>query len=492
MGHFFVYILKAALCLTLLYLPFIWLLRNETLARFNRIVLLCIMTASFLLPLCHLSWPATQETPAAYIHTVQAVEQMADVRLVYENGSTNAPAFDYRSLILLIYIIGIAVCTVYKLADLVRMLRFIPKGCLWTLEENGLHIYCHIRPVAPFSWMNRVVISEQDYTEHGETILMHERAHAKLGHTWDVLMVTVAEILLWFNPFIWLLADDLQAIHEYEADESVLRSGADAHSYQLLMIRKAAGSVSYAFANSFNHSLTKKRITMMLQKKSSKWTRAKVLYVLPVAAISLCAFATPEFISGTEPFSDAKVSKSNPSLQASAPEVVIVAYRPHPQEAIKTDSTTTPADDGVTVFFIDRKQASEKEFLTALENDKDHRYSVYVIKDNPESVKSLFNVEADHAMFLVSNAVSDEEGAVYLDADKGQGYMEIKEKAAKSMLDENKAFFLNGVQVSREDIKKIKTEDIANLWVIENPELIKKHVGDIGATALVFISTQKK
>lgn len=411
MGHFFVYILKTAVCLAMLYLPFIWLLRNETIARFNRIVLLCITVASFLLPLCRLSWPATPQTPSAYIHTVQAVEQMADVRLVYEDGGANAPAFDYRSLILLIYITGVAVCTVCKLTDLVRMLRFIPKGCLWTLEENGLHIYCHIRPVAPFSWMNRVVISEQDYTEHGETILMHERAHARLGHTWDVLVVTAAEILLWFNPCIWLLADDLQAVHEYEADGSVLRSGADACSYQLLIIRKAAGSVSYAFANSFNHSLTKRRITMMLQKKSSKWTRAKVLYVLPVAAISLCAFATPEFINDTEPFSEAKVSNSNLSLQVSAPEVVVVALRPRPQEAIKTDSTATLADDGVTVFFIDGKQASEKECLATLENDKAHRYSVYVIKDNPERVKSLFNVEADHATFLVSKAVSDEEGA---------------------------------------------------------------------------------
>ena len=55
------------------------------------------------------------------------------------------------------------------------------------------------------------------------------------------------------------------------------------------------GTSSYAFANGFNHSLLKKRIKMMMKKKSNRWSSTKALYLLPVAAIALAAFATPEF-----------------------------------------------------------------------------------------------------------------------------------------------------------------------------------------------------
>ncbi|MBQ4228392.1 MAG: hypothetical protein II675_01130, partial [Bacteroidaceae bacterium] len=88
--------------------------------------------------------------------------------------------------------------------------------------------------------------------------------------------------------------------HEYEADNFVLEQGVSAQGYQLLLIRKAVGSGSYAFANSFNHSLTKKRITMMKKSKSNPWMKSKALYVIPVAALALSAFATPKFVAPIE------------------------------------------------------------------------------------------------------------------------------------------------------------------------------------------------
>lgn len=51
MGTFLVYIIKSALCLTLLYLPYTLLLRKERLHRLNRMALLAILAASFLFPL---------------------------------------------------------------------------------------------------------------------------------------------------------------------------------------------------------------------------------------------------------------------------------------------------------------------------------------------------------------------------------------------------------------------------------------------------------
>ena len=61
-------------------------------------------------------------------------------------------------------------------------------------------------------------------------------------------------------------------------------------------------------ANSFNHSKLKKRITMMTKKQSNAWARLKYLYVLPVAAVAVTAFARPEVSEQADRLSAAEVS----------------------------------------------------------------------------------------------------------------------------------------------------------------------------------------
>jgi hypothetical protein len=116
-----------------------------------------------------------------------------------------------------------------------------------------------------------------------------------------VLLLTFVEMVQWWNPLVYMLGISLRDVHEYEADNYVLRQGVSAAGYQMLVIKKAVGSGSYAFANNFNHSLTKKRITMMCRKNKSKaWMRARALYVIPAAALALSVFATPKIVSPVE------------------------------------------------------------------------------------------------------------------------------------------------------------------------------------------------
>lgn len=115
--------------------------------------------------------------------------------------------------------------------------------------------------------MKFVVISEKDLKENGEEILTHEYAHIRKRHSIDLLIADICIFFQWFNPASWLLKQELQNIHEFEADESVIAQGIDAKKYQLLLIKKAVGTRLYSMANSFNHSSLKKRITMMLKKK---------------------------------------------------------------------------------------------------------------------------------------------------------------------------------------------------------------------------------
>ena len=113
----------------------------------------------------------------------------------------------------------------------------------------------------------------------------------------------------------------MQSVHEYEADNDVLSVGIDAKSYQLLLIKKAVGTSRYTMANSFNHSSLKKRITMMLKEKSNPWARAKYVMVLPLAALSVVAFAHPKVSEVSKTFSESKISELWTDQQEKMPDV---------------------------------------------------------------------------------------------------------------------------------------------------------------------------
>ena len=60
MENILTYIAQCAICLTVLYLPFRWMLRNETNFRANRYTLLLITFLAFLLPWINIHWIAIQ------------------------------------------------------------------------------------------------------------------------------------------------------------------------------------------------------------------------------------------------------------------------------------------------------------------------------------------------------------------------------------------------------------------------------------------------
>ena len=199
MENILIYISQCAIWLGILYLPFRWMLRKETYFRANRYTLLAITILAFLLPWINIHWVAFQ---LGYEETSVITALPQDF---ISSNYTNASTFNRWKTISTIYLLGASICVFYKLTELVRLLHFIPKGCLWVHQENGIHIYCHAHFVMPFSWMNKIVISEEDYQRNGEEILMHEHAHIVCGHSWDVLWLSMVEVIQWFNPLIWML-----------------------------------------------------------------------------------------------------------------------------------------------------------------------------------------------------------------------------------------------------------------------------------------------
>ena len=322
MGVFFAYILKSAICLACFYLFYRWLLSKETFHRFNRIALLGILLVSLLIPFIEVTVKEQTEVN----QTVLTIEQLLMMASLSDTSSVAIYQPEEISLSWIqiggiIYLVGIFFFTCRNLYSLSRMCLLLKSGEREKIDKN-ITMIVHEKDIAPFSWVKYIVISRKDLEENGREILIHECAHIRNRHSWDLLVADICIFFQWFNPGAWLLKQELQNIHEYEADETVIKEGVDAKQYQLLLIKKAVGTRLYSMVNSFNHSKLKKRITMMLKEKSNPWARLKYLYVLPLAAIAVTAFARPEVSETVGEISALKVNDLASLVEAKVTESI--------------------------------------------------------------------------------------------------------------------------------------------------------------------------
>ena len=285
MGEFLIYTLKVVICLAVFYLFYKLLLARETFHRLNRILILSAVVLSFLLPVCVITIKreiVVPEMTSSVLNPAMVVSQ------------TNEPMV-WLTVLGYLYILGVIVSLGTTCWSLIRLQKVFRQGERKELE-GGMHLILMDDKTAPFSWGKYIVMSRQDWELAGSTVLLHEQAHIRLHHTWDIMLTDILGTAQWLNPAMMLLRQELRGLHEYEADAEVLRSGVVPKDYQLLLIRKAVGGRWYSVANSFNHNNLKKRINMMLQKKSSKMARAKSLLVLPLLCTAVLAFAETKYV----------------------------------------------------------------------------------------------------------------------------------------------------------------------------------------------------
>ena len=411
MGVFFIYILKSSVCLVLFYLFFRLLLSKETFHRFNRMALLGVLFFSLLIP-------CIEVTTRHQVEVQQAVLSIEQLLLMAELEATPAnvgavqetSAISWVQVVLLVYLAGILFLACRNIYSLICLFRLIHSGKHEKLEK-GVTLVVHNQEIAPFSWMKYIVISRKDLEENGREILIHEMAHIHHRHSVDLLVADICIFFQWFNPSAWLLKQELQNVHEYEADETVINEGVNAKEYQLLLIKKAVGTRLYSMANSFNHSKLKKRITMMLKEKSNPWARLKYLYVLPLAAIAVTAFARPEISEKVEEISAVKVNDLAEIVEKKSEEnvvkelvdttknkVVVVGYRTEKKDSVLTSGKKKVAisvqgisGEGKPLVIINGKE-SEREVVNAL---------------NPERIESVSVIGPEKAIKIYGEKAKD-------------------------------------------------------------------------------------
>ncbi len=186
MAEFFIYILKWAVTLTLLYSFYGLWLRRETFHTLNRMVLLGILVMSVLLPAFHVT--TTQST--VLNQGVERVEVLVLEEDAYaamlsseEAREVPAPRFSWIRLTFIIYIIGMLVCWLHYFYLLGRFRLLV--GRAKRLPASDVPAWVHVA-VSPdvknsCSWFRWIVLSPADAHDARATILTHELAHIRRG-----------------------------------------------------------------------------------------------------------------------------------------------------------------------------------------------------------------------------------------------------------------------------------------------------------------------
>lgn len=509
MGLFFVYILKSSVCLAAFYLFYRLLMARETFHRFNRFALLGILLLSCLLPLIEVNVKQEPEVRQTML-TLELLLMMADAESSATVGAVEEATVTWVQMALLAYLSGILFFAFRNACSLMRLLMLLKSGsrqhvdCYLPGRREHVTLIVHNKEVAPFSWMKYIVISRKDLEENGREILIHELAHIRNRHSLDLLVADVCVFFQWFNPASWLMKQELQNIHEYEADEAVIEEGVDAKQYQLLLIKKAVGTRLYSMANSFNHSKLKKRITMMLKEKSSPWACLKYLYVLPVAAVAVTAFARPEVSEKVEEISAVKVNDLAAIVETKVAESVGdttkpagVTYVPvEVNEKLKGTPVLTvveqmPAYPGGMAALMEYFKENMRYPASAKERGLQGRVTVQFVVDKdgsikePKVIRSIDQELDEEALRLVKSMSKWEPGRqngepvavkfavpvpFKLDADVRMSEQLVIQEVRTSM-DGGRGiplYIVDGKEVSASVMRALKPESIAGVSVLKD------------------------
>lgn len=493
---FFVYIIKVAVLQTVFYLTYKLLLSRESFHAFNRGVLLTMQAAALLLPLLHI----TLETPAPVHQTIALAEATFVQTATVADG--DGAGLTFIQVLTLVWIAGFVLLLVRSVVSLVRLMMLLRSGRL--CETCGTLVTVVSGDTAPFSWFNRIVISLKDYLSGAREIVIHEQAHVSHHHSVDIALCNTIIMFCWFSPAAWLLRAELRDVHEYEADDAVLRQGVDASGYQLLLIRKAVGERLFAMANNLNQTNLKKRITMMKMKKSNPWNRVKAAIVLPLAAVSVIVFATPAAtkMAGEVALESDKVvseagamivkadanSENMTSAKASATGKMAVPAD-SVKQSVKVGAKSVPDD---VLVVIDGRETNMNE-LNGLDASKIN--SVTVLKD--DSATKIYGEKAKNGVIVVTMKKSADESSASSASSENKAtagkvntitihqkgnpaaagdvmdmsLVKLSSKGNKSTnvevynMEEEPTYMIDGKTVTKEEIEALSPDDIESVVV---------------------------
>ncbi len=261
------------LCSGLLLMVYFLFLEKEKMYRFNRFYLLVSIAVALVAP--SITFQISKNSPLQPVNEfVIPTANLKPDAIVLDGKAPlvndTVKHYDIDQILILAYLIIASVLLFLFIRSLISMYSkirgeeyIIYKGSKLILIEENL---------TPHSFFNYIFLNKTEF-EKGSIepeILYHELSHIKQRHTIDVLLIELAVVFLWFNPFIYLYRKAIKLNHEFLADEGVIKQFQNTHAYQYLLLSKSGMQKAYAVTSQFNFSPIKKRLIMITKNTSPK------------------------------------------------------------------------------------------------------------------------------------------------------------------------------------------------------------------------------
>ncbi len=138
-----------------------------------------------------------------------------------------------------------------------------------------------------FTFLKTVFMGSDISAEEREHILAHELIHVSQKHSLDLLFFEILKVVFWFNPLVYIFQNRIALLHEFIADEAVVKRTSKKHYFNQLL-NSAFETQNLSFTNQFfNKSLIKKRIVMLQKRKSGQLSKLKFLLLIPAIVMML-------------------------------------------------------------------------------------------------------------------------------------------------------------------------------------------------------------
>ena len=278
-----IYLIKINVALMLLYGFYRLTVSRNTFFGLRRLTLWLIYAVALMVPAFNLEYWVRETPTMASMANVYA-DTFYPVAVV----KAQAPGLTWMDVLQGIYWAGVAVLSlrmVWQLFSIIRLVVISRKQ-----EVEGITVHLLKGEGSPFSFFRWIFMypSTLDGKQLHE-VMVHECTHVSGLHSLDTLFSELFSIACWFNPFAWLMKQEVRMNLEYLADESVLSDGNARKSYQyhLLGLAYRQPKDSTKIANNFNLLPLKKRIKMMNKRRTSEIGKAKYLLFAPLAGALL-------------------------------------------------------------------------------------------------------------------------------------------------------------------------------------------------------------
>jgi hypothetical protein len=302
------YIWQSTFCLLFFFGVYHVFLRHEKALRFSRFYLLLTPIFALTFPLINIpvdfykpdisleqsqlfrAW-TTVDMPESFVATFGLPEVIVK--------STKLPVlWEIKDYLFLCYCFVVGLLAVRLCFQFVQLRLLAQKG--WYQAKYDLRNKIFLIPTFAlnnfFSFFNLVFWDEdqQLQPEEQDQILKHEIEHVRQWHSLDVIYFQVLSILFWFNPGIHLMRTSLMDVHEFLADDHVLRQTPSKEGYLLLVVKMAFKGIDLSIANYFIRSTTLKRIVMMKRTGKINWFKAGMVLPLTGMLLALVSMKTSE------------------------------------------------------------------------------------------------------------------------------------------------------------------------------------------------------